>query len=61
MKDEKRRRYNSSTEMPGPWGDPMGVDGDTGTGRGNSLRKSTFMINVCGGMLMIEILVTPQF
>ena len=34
MKDEKRRRYNSSTEMPGPWGDPMGVDGDTGTGRG---------------------------
>ena len=28
MKDEKRRRYNSSTEMPGPWGDPMGVDGE---------------------------------
>ena len=35
--------------------------GNTGTGRGKQFEEINFMINVCEGMLMIEILVTPQF
>ena len=35
--------------------------GNTGTGRGKQFEEINFMINVCEGMLMIEILVTPRF